>query len=121
MQFGFLSALVWLPIATGVLILVLGDQRIVAGKWVALIGSLLTLVISLPLMQRFDGSTAAFQFVEKLPWIPSFKAYYHLGVDGIALPLVLLTAFITVPVVFRKAGWTTMPAGLSMARSQSSS
>src|SRR3954468_20488120 len=103
MHLGLLSALVWLPIATGVVVLLLGDQRIATGRWVALIGSLLTVVFALPLMMQFDGSTPAFQFVEKLPWIPTFNAYYHLGVDGIALPLVLLTAFITVPVIV--AGW----------------
>src|SRR5215470_9113792 len=106
MGLGLLSALVWLPIATGVLVLLMGDQRIAAARWVALIGSLLTLVLSLPLMVHFDGSTHAFQFIEKLPWIPAFQAYYHLGVDGIALPLVLLTAFITVPVII--AGWTVI-------------
>ena len=103
---GLLSVLVWLPIAAGVLILIMGDKRIVAVRWVALAGSLLTVVFALPLMQKFDGSTAAFQFIEKLPWIPVFDAYYHLGVDGIALPLVLLTAFITVPVII--AGWTVI-------------
>ncbi len=103
---GLLSALVWLPIATGVLVLFLGDRRIVTGRWVALIGSLITVVIALPLMQKFDSSTASLQFVEKLQWIPAFQAYYQLGVDGIALPLVLLTAFMTVPVVI--AGWTVI-------------
>jgi NADH-quinone oxidoreductase subunit M len=103
---GLLSVLVWLPIATGVLVLILGDKRIEAGRWAALIGSLLTVVLAIPLMQKFDGSTAALQFVEKLPWIPAFDAYYHLGVDGIALPLVLLTAFITVPVII--AGWNVI-------------
>jgi NADH-quinone oxidoreductase subunit M len=104
--FGLLSALVWLPIAAGVLVLLLGDRRIATGRWVALIGSLATLVLCLPLIKGFDGSTAAFQFVEKLPWIPAFQAYYHLGVDGIAAPLVLLTAFMTVPVVI--AAWTVI-------------
>ena len=61
---------------------------------------------SLPLYTGFDGARADFQFVEKLPWIPAFKAYYHLGVDGIALPLVLLTTFITVPVII--AAWTVI-------------
>src|SRR5689334_8854198 len=106
MHFGLLSALVWLPIATGVVVLLMGDQRIAAARWVALIGSLVTVVLALPLMMQFNGSTAAFQFVEKLPWIPAFHAFYQLGVDGIALPLVLLTAFITVPVVI--AGWTVI-------------
>jgi NADH-quinone oxidoreductase subunit M len=106
MHFPLLSALVWLPIATGVLVLIMGDTRIATGRWVALIGSLLTLILALPLMQKFDGSTAAFQFIENMAWIPVFSAFYHLGVDGIALPLVLLTAFITVPVII--AGWTVI-------------
>ncbi|HEU4626476.1 MAG TPA: NADH-quinone oxidoreductase subunit M [Steroidobacteraceae bacterium] len=104
--FGLLSALVWLPIATGVVVLLMGDKRIVAGRWVALVGSLVTVALCIPLMTQFDGSTAEFQFVEKLPWIPAFNAYYHLGVDGISLPLVLLTAFMTVPVII--AGWTVI-------------
>jgi NADH-quinone oxidoreductase subunit M len=103
---GLLSALVWLPIATGIVVLLMGEKRIAAARWVALIGSLITLVLALPLMMQFDGSTANFQFVEKLPWISGFNAYYELGVDGIALPLVLLTAFITVPVII--AGWTVI-------------
>jgi NADH-quinone oxidoreductase subunit M len=101
-----LSALVWLPIVTGVLVLLLGEQRIVLGRWVALIGSLITVVLALPLMMQFDGSTHAFQFREALPWISAFNAQYALGVDGIAFPLVLLTAFMTVPVVI--AGWTVI-------------
>ena len=104
--FGLLSALVWLPIAAGVIVLLLGDRRIVTGKWVALIGSLITLVLCLPLMTGFQGGTAEFQFVEKLRWIPGFEAYYHLGVDGISAPLVLLTAFMTVPVII--AAWSVI-------------
>jgi NADH-quinone oxidoreductase subunit M len=103
---GLLSALVWLPIAAGVVVLLMGDKNIVAGRWVALIASLLTVALALPLMMHFDGSTADFQFKEHLPWISAFHAYYSLGVDGIALPLVLLTAFITVPVII--AGWTVI-------------
>ncbi len=101
-----LSLLIWLPIAAGVVVLALGDRRIVQGRWVALIASLATFVLSLPLYTGFDTGTAAFQFVEKLPWIPRLESYYHLGVDGISLPLVLLTAFITVPVVI--AGWNVI-------------
>ena len=103
---GFLSVLIWLPIAAGVLVLVMGDQRIGAGRWVALIGALATFLISLPLISWFNGGTADFQFTEKLPWIPAFNAYYSLGVDGIALPLVLLTTLITIPVII--SAWTVI-------------
>ena len=94
-----LSMLIWLPICAGVLILVLGERRIGAGRWLALLASLATLALSVPLWTHFDTNTAALQFLEKLPWIPRFNAYYALGVDGISLPLIVLTAFMTVPVV----------------------
>jgi NADH-quinone oxidoreductase subunit M len=103
---GLLSLLIWLPIVTGVAVLALGDRRIAAGRWVALIGSLVTLLASIPLVTGFDRGTADFQFIEKLQWIPVFQAFYHLGVDGIAMPLVVLTAFVTVPVIV--AAWTVI-------------
>jgi NADH-quinone oxidoreductase subunit M len=103
---GLLSTLIWLPIAAGVLILLLGDRNIVAGRWLALLASLATLVLSASLWTHFNTTTAALQFSETLAWIPRFHAYYALGVDGISMPLVLLTAFMTVPVVI--AGWTVI-------------
>jgi len=101
-----LSVIIWLPIAAGVLVLLLGERNIVAGRWLALLASIATLLASLPLIAHFDTSTAAFQFIERLPWIARFDAYYALGVDGISLPLVLLTAFMTILVVI--AGWTVI-------------
>ena len=101
-----LSFLIWLPIVGGVLVLLLGDARLQAAKWVALLTAVAALVLCIPLYTGFDGSTAAYQFQQNLPWIPAFHADYHLGVDGIALPLILLTAFITVPVII--AAWTVI-------------
>ena len=103
---GILSVLIWLPIVAGLVVLALGDKRIAVARWVALIGALLTFLISLPLIHAFNTGTADFQFTEKLAWIPAFNAYYSLGVDGIALPLVLLTTLITVPVII--AAWTVI-------------
>jgi NADH-quinone oxidoreductase subunit M len=103
---GLLSLLVWLPIGAGVLILLLGERNIVAGRWVALAATILTLLISLPLIASFDTTTANFQFLESVPWIPRFHANYSLGLDGISLPLVVLTAFITIFVVI--AGWSVI-------------
>jgi NADH-quinone oxidoreductase subunit M len=100
-----LSILVWLPILGGVLVLLLGE-RVAAARWAALLVSIATLAFSIPLYLGFDGSTADYQFQQVLPWIPAFNASYHLGVDGIALPLILLTAFITVPVVI--AAWNSV-------------
>lgn len=98
-----LSSLIWLPVASGVLILLLGEARLGAGRWLALIGSLATLLLTVPLWGGFDATSSALQFEQQLPWIPRFNARYHLGVDGISLPLIVLTAFMTVPVVI--AGW----------------
>jgi len=104
--FGILSLLVWLPIAGGVAVLALGDRRIVAARWLALVVSLATVAITIPLWTGFDRGTAEFQFVEHLPWIMAFNSWYHLGVDGISLPLIVLTAVMTVPVVI--TAWTVI-------------
>lgn len=101
---GLLSLTIWVPIAFGVLVLALGrDEQAGAVRWLALIGSLLGLLVTLPVYTAFDSRSAAMQFVESAPWIESFHINYHLGVDGISLWFVLLTAFINVIVVI--AGW----------------
>jgi len=101
---GLLSIAIWLPIAVGVLLFALGhDGNPRAVRWVALIGSLGSLLVTLPLIANFDTSTASMQFVENLPWIERFNVRYHLGVDGISMWFVPLTAFMTVVVVL--AGW----------------
>ena len=101
-----LSTLIWLPIVGGIAVLALGDARIALGRWLALATAVAALALSVPLYQGFDTGTASFQFVEQLPWIPAFNATYHLGVDGISLPLILLTTFITVPIII--AAWTVI-------------
>jgi NADH-quinone oxidoreductase subunit M len=103
---GLLSLLIWLPIATGVGLLLLGERQAALARWFALAGSLIALLASVPLYTGFDGSTAAMQFTERLPWIRSFNAEYYLGVDGISMPLILLTTFLTVLVVI--ASWTVI-------------
>jgi NADH-quinone oxidoreductase subunit M len=107
-----LSWLVWLPIAAGALVALLGDRRIGAGRWVALAATLVTLALCVPLWVDFDRSTAALQFVEREPWIGAVNAWYHLGVDGISMPLIVLTAFTTPLVVV--AAW----AGIEKRPSQ---
>ena len=103
---GLLSLAIWLPIAAGLLLLLLGESRAAVGRWIALLASLATFIATIPLFTRFDGTTAAMQFVERRPWITSFHADYYLGIDGIAMPLILLTSFMTVLVVI--AGWTVI-------------
>jgi NADH-quinone oxidoreductase subunit M len=101
-----LSLVVWLPIAGGVLTLALGDARARAARWVALLSALATLAACVPLVLRFADDTANFQLLERHAWIPALHAEYFLGVDGISLPLIVLTAFMTVPVVI--AGWSVV-------------
>src|SRR5688572_17550742 len=97
---GLLSIAIWLPIAVGVLLFALGhDANARAVRWVALIGSIASLLVTLPLVSGFDTSTASMQFVENMPWIERFNVRYHLGVDGISMWFVPLTAFMTVVVV----------------------
>jgi NADH-quinone oxidoreductase subunit M len=101
---GLLSVSIWLPIASGVVLLALGrDENARAVRWLALVGALASFLVTVPLITGFDTASAAMQFVEKLPWIARFNVNYHLGVDGISVWFVLLTTFITVIVVL--AGW----------------
>ncbi|MBE9563320.1 MAG: NADH-quinone oxidoreductase subunit M [Proteobacteria bacterium] len=98
-----LSILMWLPILGGVWILIIGDKQTSLVRPIALIISLLTFLLSLPLFFAFDVTTAAMQFTEKASWIPAFGINYHLGVDGISMPLIVLTTFTSVLIIL--AGW----------------
>lgn len=98
-----LSLLIWVPIVGGLLTLAAGDRRGAFGRVTALAFSIITLLISLSLWNGFDRSTHLMQFVELIPWIEPFNINYHLGVDGISMPFIVLTSFITVIVVI--AGW----------------
>lgn len=101
---GLLSLAIWTPIFFGVVLLALGrDDQAHAVRWIALVGALAGLAVTLPLYTGFEIGSAAMQFTEKALWIDRFNVHYHLGVDGISLWLILLTAFITVVVVI--AGW----------------
>jgi NADH-quinone oxidoreductase subunit M len=99
-----LSLSIWVPIFAGILVLATGgDQNAAKARWVALLGSIAGFLVTLPLFTRFDREDGGFQFQEGYNWIPSFNIHYHLGVDGIAVPLILLTSFTTVIIVL--AGW----------------
>src|SRR3989344_6761633 len=99
-----LSLSIWMPIVAGILVLLTGgDHNARFARWVALIGSIAGFLVTLPLYMRFDVANGGFQFQEGFRWIPSFNINYHLGVDGIAVPLILLTSFTTFIVVL--AGW----------------
>ena len=101
---GLLSLAIWTPIIFGVVLLALGsDEQARSVRWVALIGAVASFLVTLPLYAGFALDTSAMQFVEKASWIQRFNVNYHLGVDGISLWFVLLTAFINVVVII--ASW----------------
>ena len=95
-----LSIATWLPIIGGILVLLSGDN---GARRVALVFALATFGVTIPLYTGFDITTPAMQFREFVPWLPSFNVNYHMGIDGISMPLILLTSFLTVLVVI--AGW----------------
>jgi len=93
-----------LPIAFGALVLAMGsDSRANQVRILSLIGAIVSFLITLPLITGFDAAAHGLQFVERTLWIERFNVYYYLGIDGLSLWFVPLTAFITVIVVI--AGW----------------
>jgi NADH-quinone oxidoreductase subunit M len=103
MDMSILSWLIWLPIGGGVALLVMDTLGNTACRQTALGISIVTFALSTLLYTNFDTATAVMQFQENIPWIAAFSANYHLGVDGISMPLIILTTFTTVLVVL--AGW----------------
>jgi len=107
-----LSNLIWLPIAGGVVLLVIGDSGDARSsqaslmRIAALIFSALTFLLSVVLYAAFDNAATGMQFVERVLWVESLGVYYYLGVDGLSAPLILLTTFITPLVVI--AGWDSI-------------
>jgi NADH-quinone oxidoreductase subunit M len=99
-----LSLSIWVPILAGILVLFTGgDKNAGLARWLALAGSIAGFAVTIPLFTGFDYADGGFQFMEGFRWIPAFNINYHLGADGIAVPLILLTSFTTVIVVI--AGW----------------
>src|SRR5579872_13532 len=102
-----LSALIWLPIFGGIAALMVGgDRHANRARVIALITALVSLVLCIPLCTHFDPHTAQMQFTEHHMWIRAYNIHYDLGVDGISMPLIVLTAFTTLLVVI--AGWRTI-------------
>ncbi len=106
-----LSLLVWAPVIGGLFVLYAGDRQAQTVKTLSLAIALLVFALSVLLYVRFDPGTHLMQFVEYSPWIETFNINYHLGVDGIAVPLILLTTFTTVIVII--AGWEVIERRLS--------
>jgi NADH-quinone oxidoreductase subunit M len=100
-----LAILIWLPIAGGIVVLGCGN-RVALAKWLSLGVSAVTLLFSVPLYTAFKIGTAEMQFVERTSWIPAIHSDFYIGVDGISMPLILLTTFTTVLIVI--AGWSNV-------------
>ena len=99
-----ISVTIWLPIIFGVLVLATGnDKNAPLARMLALVGSILGFLVTLPLYTGFDITTSAMQFEETHNWINRFNIHYHLGVDGISMLFILLNSFFTPLVVL--AGW----------------
>lgn len=107
-----LSILIWLPIAGGVLLLIIGDDgdaessRAGLMRIVALSVSVVTVLVSIGLYAGFDNAATGMQFTEKASWVAALNVFYSLGVDGLSTPLILLTAFITPLVII--TSWDTI-------------
>ncbi len=91
-----LSTVIFLPIVGGLFMLLIARRQEGMIKWSALLISLLTFLLSLPLFTEFDKTTHKMQFVEQKQWIPEWGIQYYLGVDGISVLFVLLSALITI-------------------------
>lgn len=106
-MFPTLSLLIWVPIVAGALVMALGNDRHPnAVRWLSLIAALISAIPTIPLVHGFEGSVPGLQFVEYARWIPSFDAAWHVGVDGISLWMITLTALTTIVVVL--ASWRTI-------------
>jgi NADH-quinone oxidoreductase subunit M len=107
-----LSLVIWLPIVAGVAVLATGsDRNAKLARWLALAGSLAGFLVALPVYTQFDPAVSGMQLVEMRPWIERFAINYSLGVDGIAMPLIVLNSFITPLVVI--AGWQVIESRVS--------
>src|SRR5262245_52485699 len=93
MNWPILSVTTFLPLAGALFIMIMrgdGEAEKRNARWIALWTTLITFAISLIVLYRFDASSAEFQFVEKRPWLGGAISY-HVGIDGISLPFVILT------------------------------
>ncbi|NBD95520.1 MAG: NADH-quinone oxidoreductase subunit M [Gammaproteobacteria bacterium] len=99
-----LSLLVWTPIVAAVALMAFGTRMPHLVRPLALLAALLTFGVSILVYAGFDAASAAMQFQERAVWIEAFDIHYHLGVDGLSLPLILLTTLIGVLVII--GGWT---------------
>jgi NADH-quinone oxidoreductase subunit M len=94
MSFPVLSIITFIPIVSGVLILFYPSDRVRLIRWTALTAATIALLLSLFTYINYDIGAGGYQFTEQVSWIPALGISYHVGVDGISLPLVLLTGVV---------------------------
>jgi len=106
-----LSLILFIPAAAAVLCLLLPAAQEQNAKWVALLGAVGSFALSLTLFVQFDNGADGYQFVEQRKWVEagSFDLQYYLGVDGLSMPLVVLTTFLTVASVLVSFNVTLRP------------
>ncbi|TFH35356.1 MAG: NADH-quinone oxidoreductase subunit M [Anaerolineales bacterium] len=95
LQEHLLSIILFSPVGGGLLLLLVPGERKQTLRWLALLFSLIPFGFSLWLWFGYDASVAGYQFVEQATWYEAIGSSYHLGVDGISVPMVLLTTFLT--------------------------
>ena len=105
-QLGYplLSLLIFVPVIGAIVLLAVRDAR--AARWIALLFSVVELGLCVPLLGNFDSSVAHMQFGESMPWIAAWNIHYKLGVDGISVLFVALTALLTVISIM--VSWTAI-------------
>lgn len=102
-----LSLFIWLPVIGGIVVLFTGgDKNAARARYIALFFALINVALCIPLYLHFDFNTYTMQFQENVAWIPAYGIRYALGVDGISVPLIMLTVFTTLLVVL--ASWETV-------------
>jgi NADH-quinone oxidoreductase subunit M len=103
-QIPILSLLICVPIIGGFLALMTGDdKRANVARWIAVVTALISMALCVPLWINFDTTTYAMQFAEQYEWIPKYGIFYSVGVDGISMPLAVLSTFTTLVVIL--ASW----------------
>lgn len=111
-DFPLLSLIIWLPILFGITVFATGhDRNAQLARYIALAGSILGFIVALPLYTQFNTASTTMQFVESHVWFERFNVNYHIGVDGISMPLILLNCLITPLVVI--AGWEVIKERVS--------
>lgn len=99
-----LSILIWLPVVTAIIVLFFGDKHAHPARWITLISTVISMIFCVVMWVGFNNDSSAMQFKEFAVWIPTYHMNYALGVDGISMPMVVLTVFTTLVVIL--ASWT---------------